>query len=286
MRPWFLGPHPPSLCLTVKGQSEIHKKPTTKWRGTSVQTRGWQTGVPVGKIWPTAHVYKQNFIRTPPPASIHVLSEAVLHVNAELSNYKRNRLPLKAKNIFYLDLERKKERSLISVINQEQAVFQTVFSGHWVIVSWLWEKKKIGAHRQWSEEAFQNLLKWEGLIGDGGNYSRGLQSLCCKSFLVYIGVNKEAEMVCVQHMNREKRERVLTKYCHWAQRASVHPFCLLFCSWTVTVCQAIRICLRYHTNKSRTLLFKVILILSCLYHRHFVFIISPLRERLRFYLIA
>ena len=114
MRPWFLGPHPPYLCLSVKGQSEIHKEPTTKWRGTSVQTRAWQTGVPVGKIWPTAHVYKQNFIRTPPPASIHVLSEAVLHFNAKLSNYERNCLPLKVKNIF-LPGPLKKKRKIIDL---------------------------------------------------------------------------------------------------------------------------------------------------------------------------
>ena len=179
---------------------------------------------------------------------------------------------------------------MISVLNQEQAVSQTVFSGHWVIVSWLWErekkKKNLEAHRQWSEEAFQNALKWEGPIVDGGGYSRGLQSLCCRSFVLCIGVNKEAKMVGVQHMNCEKGEKVLNRWCWWAHRASVHPLFLLFCSWTVTGHQAIRICLRYHRNKSRPLLFKVILILSCLDHRHLVFIISPLRDCLRFYSIV
>ena len=77
------------------------------------------------------------------------------------------------------------------------------------------EKKKktknLEAHRQWSEEAFQNSLKWEGPIGDGGAYSRGLQSLCCRSFVLCIGVNKESKMVGVQHMNCEKREKVLNR---------------------------------------------------------------------------
>ena len=169
----------------------------------------------MGKIWPTAHVYKQNFIRTPPPASIHVLSEAVLHFNAKLGNYERNCLPLKVKNIF-LPGPLKKKRKIIDLRYKPRAgslsdcVLRSLSHSFLVMGG---KKKKIEAHRQWSEEAFQNSLKWEGLIGDGGNYSRGLQSLCCTSFLVYIGVNKEAKMVCVQPMNREKRERVLNKYC-------------------------------------------------------------------------
>lgn len=75
------------------------------------------------------------------------------------------------------------------------------------------KKKNLEAHRQWSEEAFQNALKWEGPIGDGGGYSRGLQSLCCRSFVLCIGVNKEAKMVGVQHMNCEKGEKVLNRWC-------------------------------------------------------------------------
>lgn len=72
------------------------------------------------------------------------------------------------------------------------------------------KRKNLEAHRQWSEEAFQNSLKWEGPIGDGASYSRGLQSLCCRPFLLRIGVNKEAKVVGVPHMNCERREKVLS----------------------------------------------------------------------------
>ena len=38
MRTCSLGSHPPYLCVTVKGQSEIHKEPTPTWCGSLVQT--------------------------------------------------------------------------------------------------------------------------------------------------------------------------------------------------------------------------------------------------------